>query len=231
MANRHGRSALAAALLIGAVLWTGAARADTLADICARTAKLGNTAACEAAVETDPANLVNLKNLAFAYLAVYDAKNSFRVHREVVARAPDDPDSHFVFAIALATFHEYREAIEPVRTAIRLSPDDAMVLRLALIVFEHAGEEREAFAVAQRAAERGDTLLMFDLAQYYAKGRGTTVDSEAALRWLERAAEAGHVTAMRQVSDIYRTGGNGAAADPARAAHWAERAKRHAFGN
>ena len=54
-------------------------------------------------------------------------------------------------------------------------------------------------------------------------GEGPAADTEAAADWLERAADAGHLGAMRRLVEVYRRGLMGQAPDPARAAHWAER--------
>jgi TPR repeat protein len=202
-------------------------RADS--DTCAATAKLGNTAACQAAVRANPDDLASRKLLALAYLSIHDGDNAFRVHREIVALAPDDPDSHFGFAAALATFRDYRAADAPVRDALRLNPDDRLTLRLAFLIFEMIRAERDAFATLHRAATLGDTLLMFDLALYYAQGRGIEPDANAAVAWFERAAQGGHVAAMRHVSALYQDGRDGAPRDPARAAYWAERARASGF--
>lgn len=219
------RAAAVGALAILAIATP--AHADRAA--CAATAKLGNTEACNAAVLANPDDLASRKLLALAYLSIHDGANTFRVHREILALAPDDPDSHFGFAAALATFRDYQAADAPVRDALRLNPDDRLTLRLAFLIFEMIGADRDAFATLHRAASLGDTLLMFDLALYYAQGRGIEADTAAALAWFERAAEGGHVAAMRQVSQFYRAGNGGAPRDPARAEYWAERARASGF--
>jgi hypothetical protein len=98
------RSALAgtAALL---ALTIAPAFADT--DTCSATARDGNVAACAAALAANPHDLATRKLLAQAYLSIHVGDNAFRIHREILALAPDDPDSHFSFAAALATFHDY----------------------------------------------------------------------------------------------------------------------------
>src|SRR5207253_1006530 len=58
-------AAVLAVALIGAGL-VGAARAESDASLCARTARDGNIAACAAAVACDPADLAARRNLAFA---------------------------------------------------------------------------------------------------------------------------------------------------------------------
>lgn len=220
------RGALAGSAALFALTTTPAfANADT----CAATARDGNVGACAAALAADPHNLATRKLLAQAYLSIHDGDNTFRIHREILALAPDDADAHFGFAAALATFRDYKAAALPVRDALRLNPDDRLTLRLAFLIFEMIRADRDAFAALYRAASLGDTLLMFDLALYYARGRGVEPDAGAAFAWFERAAEGGHVAAMRHVSALYRDGSEGAPRDLARAEHWAQRARLSAI--
>jgi TPR repeat protein len=221
----HRSLAQAAILLALAIV---SVRADTAT--CAATARDGNVAACAASLAADPHNLATRKLLAHAYLSIHDGDNAFRIHREILALAPDDPDSHFGFAAALATFHDYKAAAAPMRDALRLNPDDRLTLRLAFLIFEMIRADRDAFAALHRAASLGDTLLMFDLALYYTRGRGVEPDAGAAFVWFERAAEGGHVAAMRHVSQLYRDGRDGAPRDPARAIYWSDRARMSVFG-
>lgn len=222
------RCALAASAALLALTVTPAL-AD--ADTCAATARDGNVAACTAALAANPHDLPTRKLLAQAYLSIHDGDNAFRIHREILALAPDDPDSHFGFAAALATFRDYKAAAAPVRDALRLNPDDRLTLRLAFLIFEMIRADRDAFAALHRAASLGDTLLMFDLALYYARGRGVEPDAGAAFAWFERAAEGGHVAAMRHVSALYRDGRDGAPRDLARAEYWAAQARTSAIAS
>ncbi len=192
--------------------------------LCARTAREGNFKACTRAVRDDPDDLDSRRNLAAAYLAVNDLENTDRVHREIVALTPDDPRAYYDYAAALSTFFEFKQAMEPVRVALRLAPDDLPTLRLAAIIFEQAKSYRDAFAAARAGAEHGEMLLMFDTAVYYQRGLGTPADPEAARLWFERAAEAGHVAAMETLARIHREGRDGAPIDAAKAEYWEKRA-------
>ncbi|HSE77019.1 MAG TPA: hypothetical protein VLG66_03375 [Alphaproteobacteria bacterium] len=194
------------------------------AALCARTAREGNFKACTRAVTDNPDDLDSRRNLAAAYLAVNDLENTDRVHREIIALIPDDPHAYYDYAAALSTFFEYKLAMEPIRAALRLAPDDLPTLRLAAIIFEQAKSYRDAFAAAHAGAEHGEVLLMFDTAVYYQRGLGTPVDPTAARLWFERAANAGHVAAMEILGKIYREGRDGAPVDAARAEYWEKRA-------
>lgn len=210
-------------------LASGLAQAETPADLCARTARLGNIEACAAAVLADRRELSSRRNLALAYLSRNDYENTVRVHGEIVALAPDDHASHFDFAAALATFWRYEEALEPLAVALRLDPDHGPTLRLAAILYEANRRDEDAFAVIRRGAEAGDRLQMFALSAKYRRGRGIAADPDAAFLWLNRAAESGHITAMRMLRDIYREGREGIAIDDAKASYWDERQRRESL--
>lgn len=198
--------------------------AESPAALCAQTAEDGNVDACRAAVAADRRDLISRKNLALAYLSNNDGENCFRTHAEIVALAPDAADSHFSYAAALATFGRYEDAVPFARTALHLAPDNISIVQLAALLFEMTRHNEEAFAAFRRGAELGDARLMFDLAQAYARGLGTSPDPRASFAWFERAAEAGHVTAMLRLSDLYRRG-EGVTSDAAQAVAWAERAR------
>lgn len=220
-------------LILLFLLWSCVvpAAAETPAELCARTSKVGNVAACAAAIAEDPSDLASRKRLAYAYLSINDEINCFRVHDEIVRLAPDDPDSHYLFAVALMTFGRFQDAVEPARIALRLNSNDLPTVQFAALIFEATSHKEEAFGAFQRGAELGDPLLMFDLAMAYAEGRGTARDDRASFDWLTRAAEKGHVTAMVMVSEIYRDGRAGVAPDSGRAAYWATRAKAEGAGD
>lgn len=208
------------------ILTAPPAQAETAAELCARTARLGNIEACTAAVAANRHDLASRRHLALAYLSRNDYENTARVHGEIVALAPDEHTTHFDFAAALATFWRYEEALEPLAVALRLDPDHGPTLRLAAILYEANRRHDDAFAVIRRGAEGGDRLLMFALSAKYRRGLGTPVDPEAAFHWLNRAAEHGHITAMRMLRDILREGREGIPPDDAKAAYWDERQRR-----
>src|SRR6185437_4119064 len=63
----------------------------------------------------------------------------------------------------------------------------------------------------------------FALANAYSIGRGVPVDPQQAVKWLTRAAENVHVTAMMSLAGMYETG-IAEARDPEKAAGWTRRA-------
>ncbi len=67
-------------------------------------------------------------------------------------------------------------------------------------------------------------ISMFDLAGYFERGTGVAADPAQAFLWIRRAAESGHVYAMRLLTDIYLEGLYGQPPDDAKAEEWARRA-------
>ena len=212
-------------------LLAGPVAAQSAAELCARTAREGNVAACQSAVALDRTDLASRRNLALAYLGRNDYENATRVHGEIVALAPDDHATHYDFAAALAAFWRIEEALEPLAVALRLNPDHGPTLRLATILYDGARRFEDSFRVILRAAERGDRLQMFELSARYRDGLGTAADPEASLHWLTRAAEAGHVTAMLRLRDLYRDGNGRVSADAAKSAYWDERQRREGYSD
>lgn len=181
-------------------------------EACVARSRDGDFAVCERAVAIRPGNLELRRHLAFAYLAVNDKDACVRVHQATVALAPSDPAVWLDYAIAMATFWDYRGAVPPIREALRLAPDDREANRIAALIFAAIGDTAAAFDANRRGAELGDIVQMFALADAYARGLGTARDPDAARHWLVRAAEAGHVGAMDRLGE----------SDP----EWAERARR-----
>lgn len=193
---------------------------------CAAQVRQGDTAICEQAIREDPADLAARRNLALAWLMQNDGEHCFEAYRAVIALAPDDPVSHYDYAVALATFRRYEEAVAPVREAIRLKPDYRDAHIVASLSYQYLRRHDEALTALTRSAELGYQLAMYDLAVAHERGLGTPRDDAAARHWLERAAATGHVAALERLTDIYLTGGLGVSADAMAAEAWAEKAWR-----
>lgn len=205
------------------------ALAETAAERCAKTAKDGEVAACQQALLEKAGDLEIRRHLAQAYLASNDALSAYRIYDEIRQQRPDDAKAQFDYAAALATFHDFELAAEPIRAAMRLAPDNLTTLQLAAIIFGQVRRYDEAFAAVGRAAELGDTVQMFALARYYEQGIGVTSDPKAARDWYERAAAAGHIGAMMALADVYAEGRLGVRPDLDRAEAWATRARREGY--
>lgn len=69
-----------------------------------------------------------------------------------------------------------------------------------------AGNEDAAFDCCLRAAKLGQPEAQYRLAVMYREGRGAERDFEEYLWWLNKAAEAGHVTAQVELAAHYQIG-------------------------
>lgn len=203
--------------------------AETAVERCAKTAKDGEVAPCQQALLENAGDLAIRRHLALAYLASNDALSAYRIYDEIRQQLPDDAKAQFDYAAALATFHDFELAAEPIRAAMRLAPDNLTTLQLAAIIFGQVRHYDEAFAAVRRAAELGETVQMFALARYYEQGIGVTPDPRAARGWYERAAAAGHIGAMMALADLYAEGRLGVTPDLDRAEAWAMRARREGY--
>jgi len=91
--------------------------------------------------------------------------------------------------------------------------------RLAWI-YDEAEENERAFELYRASAGQGNADGQFGLAEMYAKGEGVTADPARAVEFYRRAAENGHVRAMRVLVSAFRTGTFGLQPDEDRAAYW-----------
>jgi hypothetical protein len=66
---------------------------------------------------------------------------------------------------------------------------------------------QEARPLLLRAAELGNAEAMVFLTKLFWEGWGTAMDREAALNWLRKAAERGHVGAMQNLEELYSQDG------------------------
>ena len=82
-------------------------------------------------------------------------------------------------------------------------------------------ESQRRFDVSLAFAERGSSMAMFYLANFYMSGYGTKKNSEEAMRWATRAAEKGHPEAMYNLSTYYRCAGGDDNVE--QAVHWMRR--------
>ncbi|MBP7587516.1 MAG: tetratricopeptide repeat protein [Thermoanaerobaculia bacterium] len=130
--------------------------------------------------------------LAGALLADGETEAALAAYAEAVSLAPDDPWVHLEYASVLARGGRFVEAAGQVRTARRLAPDDAEVLRTqARIAMNLAdrdvaarGEAREAFELLL-ASEPDDLEGLIALGQLYLGAE----EPQKAVAVLNRAAE------------------------------------------
>jgi uncharacterized protein len=78
----------------------------------------------------------------------------------------------------------------------------------ALHLIKH-GEYEEAFTWITKAASKGDVPSIFRLGHMYVHGRGTNINIEKGLYYLESAAKQGHIYAKRELTVLDMKGHRG----------------------
>jgi TPR repeat protein len=112
----------------------------------------------------------------------------------------------------------FSEAIPAIERAIALDPKNTLYWEFSAMALQQISQHDKAFAATQRGAEIGDVNAMFSLAGLHEHGRGTSVSKGKALQWLERAASAGHLSAMDVMRRVYADGLYGQAPNSTRGA-------------
>ena len=227
MIGRRQVKALLGAALLSLSLGSAPALASDWRSLCSGTLDIARLQACEAAVastEGTAGALSAQRSLAWALLRNGEEPRAITLFAELAAQQPDDAEAQFDSAAAHATVWNYEAAAGYLTAAVRQGRRDASTYLLGAIIFEQLARPAEAFVFHHRLARLGEPSGMFDLAQDFAGGRGTAMDSDAARAWYERAAEQGHVGAMLALAEAYRTGGLELAPDADLAALWAAKA-------
>jgi hypothetical protein len=214
-----------AGMLLVAALALPAAAEETPADRCAREARRGLGGACETALREDPDNLASLGRLALARFVAGRYMEGLDLYRQWAERAPFDAEAQFQLGAAHATLNMNREALAPLRRAVQLKPDFVAAHRVLAIAATFAGEPAEALAETVAAAELGDVTEMYSAGLMYLDGFGTAPQRTRGLDWVRRAADGGHIGAMRRLGDIYFGGEYGLDPDEAAAQRWHLRAR------
>lgn len=80
---------------------------------------------------------------------------------------------------------------------------------LLAYILDKAEFNDEAVAYYRKAAEQGDPEGEFGLGSMYAAGEGVKRDPAEARKWITRAAEKGHATAINSLAEAYIKGGLG----------------------
>jgi TPR repeat protein len=222
---RRSPALLRAAVPAAFLALAAPAAAETAAERCALGAAKGDRAACEAAVAAAPADPRLRRLLAVSRTKAGDYDGAIEAYREVTRLTPLDGQAHYELGWMLAFVRRYAESAAPFEEAMRLRPDHAPTYRAAAIVYELLKRHGDMFRVMLAGARLGDEIAMFDTYHCYERGRGTERNDSEALAWLTRAGEAGHVTAMDKLAEIYLNGGLGAKTDEGLAERWATRAR------
>jgi len=231
MAAAPIRARLAAGLLAAlAGLPPGPALADVRAD-CLQEAPKGNVAACKLAILQRPGDPILRRAYALSLQRAGAYDRAIMEYKRVTELAPNEPRAFFEHAWILCFVRRYVEAKPSVEAAMRLKPDYVRAYKLANFVYFYTGEQGARFRATLKAAQLGDRVSMFDVAEYYEIGMGVAKDGAAARRWLRRAADKGHVAAMDRLVRVYLYGELGASADERQAEEWATRARRARGGD
>ncbi len=232
--KRPGKGTLSCVLGLGlafSVAGAASAAQDELRELCAKGARNGDVTVCTAAAKAFPDDLTVQKNYGRSLYVSGKYAEAVTVFEDLAKRQPGSAKAQLDLAGVLASLKQYPDAVGPIRTAIKLAPDDKIVHRTAVIVFRNARLAEEAFASSVAGAELGDHLAMYETAWFLFDGIGTKVDEPAGVVWLEKAAEAGHVSAMKEIAEIYLDGLRGQKPDKDKAVKWAKIARANRYGN
>jgi TPR repeat protein len=182
--------------------------------------------ACLAAIKADPASKRLRRRLGFAYLEADLFSESIKALREVTTRWPNDWQGQFDLASVYGFLQAYPSAVAPIEAAMRIEPNNLQSLMLATIIFRNVRRDETVFRIALKAAGLGERVAMFMTSYHYEYGVGTGKDLASARYWMEKAAAAGHVAAMDQMTRGYLNGEMGFTPDARKAEIWAARARK-----
>ncbi|KAG8459126.1 hypothetical protein KFE25_002533 [Diacronema lutheri] len=87
-------------------------------------------------------------------------------------------------------------------------------------------DEPSAVEMFLEAAEQGDALSQFEIAEALLRGEGVAQDEALAMSWMRKAAAQGHALAQHSLAECLEAG-RGVARDPVEAALWFRRAEAH----
>jgi len=183
-------------------------------------------AACLAAIKADPGSKALRRRLGFAYLEADLFTESISALRVVTQRWPNEWQGHFDLASVYGFLQAYPSAVAPIEAAIQIEPDNLQSLMLATIIFRNVRRDERVFRIALKAARLGERDAMFMTSYHYESGVGTKNDLVQARYWVEKAAAAGHVAAMDQMTKAYLHGEMGFKPDARKAEVWAARARK-----
>jgi|GEM_PF-3171967 len=215
----------AAATLAALLLLAGPAQASDWAARCEAGKQFGEIAACERAQEERPNDPQILRSLGNAYFHADRFLESHQAYQSALRLTPRDAGLHYEYASLLVLVNEYTEGVREAETAVRLAPDHRASWSLLATCYRYMNQPQAALKATRRAAELGDRREAYALAHYHATGQeGAVRDPLLEMRWLERAAQAGHVEAMEDLSQLYAQGRPGIAPNSDKSRYWHKRA-------
>ncbi|MEM7407553.1 MAG: tetratricopeptide repeat protein [Pseudomonadota bacterium] len=164
-----------------------------------------------------------LRTQALSYVEDGHYGDALNAYQRIAELHPDDAQAHYDLAATMTFIRMYIDAQTPIARARRLAPDEPRFHALAALLHMVLNEHREAFAASLAGAKLGDAQAMFTLVGMYEAGRGTRQDSHEGLRWLIRAAEHEHLSALEMLVAEYTDGGSFARPDAGQARLWKAR--------
>jgi len=219
-------SLLAAAVLLAPATSFAAATRTGHATRCHSLKGRDAALACLAAIKADPNSKTLRQRLGYAYLEADLFDESIKAFRAVTTRWPNDWQGQFDLANVYGFLQAYPSAVAPIEAALRIEPNNLKSLMLATIIFRNVRRDETVFRLALRAADLGERRAMFLTSYHYEMGVGTKKDLGRARHWLGRAAAAGHVGAMDELTKGYLHGAMGFKPDARKAEIWATRARK-----
>ena len=173
-----------------------------------------------------PPELDDVRAFAKDLLVREEYADAVAAYLFIAQQAPQDARAQYEYAGTLGFLRMFSEAIPAIERAIALDPQNTLYWEFAAMALQQLNEHDKAFAATERGAELGDINAMYSLSGLHEHGRGTRASQQKALQWLERAARAGHLSAMDAMRRVYEQGLYGQTPNSARAAQWAERLQR-----
>jgi TPR repeat protein len=211
-----------AGIIIGSASLAGA---QDWAASCATGRGQDKVLSCNMALKAAPKDIGLRRHLGRALLDIGDGMGGATEFGGIAEELKTDAGAWFDYAAALATDYRFTEAATAIARSLALDPDRFEANKIAVIAFERAGRDEEAYQASLRLAGMGDRIAMNDIAEALLEGRGVAANPPAAVPWFERAAAAGHIGAMDRLARIHREGLYGRKPDAALAEQWAKKAE------
>lgn len=167
-----------------------------------------------------------------------DVEKACSLWKSVLLQDADYPDAYFNLAVCMLehnpTESQKEEAESLLLRAAALEDMEAM----RFLAAEYSSEGglyplnlEKAFQLWHSAANRNDVLAYMPLAECYLYGRGTEKDIQTGLEYMQLAAEAGEVGAMRFLAAEYGNDAEFVTLDARQAVKWGIAALKHLPGD
>jgi TPR repeat protein len=221
MAN--GFNGKAVFFLLFALLPLSAAASRAAVDNCLKLAQQGAVAVCEQALKQAPKRLDLRRALARAHIELGEFGAAIYIYRGIAADNPNDIMALHDLSGSLGFVRQYREAADILQRLVVLKPGDATLYRALAVIYSKLKRPGQVLSTTAKAARLGDAVSMFDMFVYFRDGIGTKPDAKRAIKWAEKAAYAGHETAITTLIVIFLEGQLGETVNEARAIEWARR--------